>query len=94
MCFVQQRPTEPTAAEYGLVVRFGKLACSAFGKLIVYPHPVIIDRDFSVIAGHGRLIAAKEEGIAEVPCVFVDHLSEPQKKAYIMTSISLDNSSV
>ena len=47
-------------------------------------NPVIIDRDFSVIAGHGRLIAAKEEGIAEVPCVFVDHLSEPQKKAYIL----------
>ena len=32
-------------------------------------NPVIIDRDFSVIAGHGRILAAKEEGIAEVPCV-------------------------
>lgn len=47
-------------------------------------NPVIIDKDFNVIAGHGRLIAAKEEGIKEVPCVFVDYLTEAQKKAYII----------
>nr|DAK77210.1 MAG TPA: ParB protein [Caudoviricetes sp.] len=47
-------------------------------------NPVIIDRDFNVIAGHGRIIAAKEEGINEVPCVFVDYLTEAQKKAYII----------
>lgn len=47
-------------------------------------NPVIIDRDFGVIAGHGRILAAKEEGIKEVPCVFADHLTEAQKKAYII----------
>ena len=47
-------------------------------------NPVIIDRDYGIIAGHGRVIAAKEEGITEVPCVFVDHLTEAQKKAYII----------
>lgn len=47
-------------------------------------NPVIIDRDFNVIAGHGRIMAAKEEGIKEVPCVFVDYLTEAQKKAYII----------
>ena len=47
-------------------------------------NPVIIDKDFNVIAGHGRLLAAKEEGIKEVPCVFVDYLTEAQKKAYII----------
>ena len=47
-------------------------------------NPVIIDRDFNVIAGHGRITAAKEEGINEVPCVFVDYLTEAQKKAYIL----------
>ena len=47
-------------------------------------NPVIIDRDFNVIAGHGRISAAKEEGIAEVPCVFADFLTEAQKKAYIL----------
>ena len=43
-------------------------------------NPVIIDRDYGVIAGHGRILAAKEEGIKEVPCVFADHLTEAQKK--------------
>ena len=47
-------------------------------------NPVLIDRDFNVIAGHGRLAAAKAEGFTEVPCVYVDHLSEAQKKAYIL----------
>lgn len=47
-------------------------------------NPVIIDREFGIIAGHGRVMAAREEGIAEVPCVFVDHLTEAQKKAYIL----------
>ena len=47
-------------------------------------NPVIIDRDYGVIAGHGRLMAAKEEGFTEVPCVLVDHLTEAQKKAYIL----------
>lgn len=47
-------------------------------------NPVIIDSDFNVIAGHGRLMAAKEEGIEEVPCVLVDYLTEAQKKAYIL----------
>jgi len=47
-------------------------------------NPVIIDRDFGIIAGHGRILAAREEGIHEVPCVFVDHLTEAQKKAYII----------
>ncbi len=49
-----------------------------------FVNPVIIDRDYNVIAGHGRIAAAREEGIAEVPCVFVDHLTEAQKKAYIL----------
>lgn len=47
-------------------------------------NPVIIDRDYNVIAGHGRIQAAQEEGIKEVPCVFVDYLTEAQKKAYIL----------
>ena len=47
-------------------------------------NPVIIDRDYGVIAGHGRILAAQEEGIEKVPCVFADHLTEAQKKAYII----------
>ena len=55
-------------------------------------NPVLIDREYNVLAGHGRIAAAKEEGISEVPCVFVEHLSEAQKKAYILADnrMSLD----
>ena len=49
-----------------------------------FVNPVIIDRDYNIIAGHGRVLAAQEENIAEVPCVFVDYLTEAQKKAYIL----------
>ena len=49
-----------------------------------FVNPVIIDRDNNVIAGHGRLEAAKAEGFAKVPCVFVDEMTEAQKKAYIL----------
>lgn len=49
-----------------------------------FVNPVIIDKNFNVIAGHGRITAAKEEGIKEVPCVFADYLTEAQKKAYIL----------
>ena len=49
-----------------------------------FVNPVIIDREYNVIAGHGRIAAAREENITEVPCVFVDHLTEAQKKAYIL----------
>ena len=47
-------------------------------------NPVIIDSEYNIIAGHGRVMAAKEEQLAEVPCVFVDYLTETQKKAYIL----------
>lgn len=49
-----------------------------------FVNPLIIDKNFNVLCGHGRLMAAKEEGMKEVPCVFVDHMTEAQKKAYIL----------
>lgn len=49
-----------------------------------FVNPVIVDKDYGIIAGHGRVLAAKEEGIDEVPCVLVDYLTEAQKKAYII----------
>ena len=49
-----------------------------------FVNPVIIDREYNVLAGHGRIMAAKAENISEVPCVFADHLTEAQKKAYIL----------
>ena len=49
-----------------------------------FVNPVIVDKDYNIIAGHGRVLAAKAEGMTEVPCVFVEHLTEAQKKAYIL----------
>ncbi len=49
-----------------------------------FVNPVIVDKDYGIIAGHGRVMAAKEEGITEVPCVLVDYLTDAQKKAYIL----------
>lgn len=46
--------------------------------------PIICDKDYNIIAGHGRVLAAKAEGLMEVPCVFVEHLTEAQKKAYLL----------
>lgn len=49
-----------------------------------FVNPVLIDSDRNIIAGHGRVLAAKAEGMAEVPCVLVEHLSESQRRAYIL----------
>lgn len=47
-------------------------------------NPVLIDGDMNVIAGHGRLIAAKRLGMKTVPCLTVDGLTDSQRKAYII----------
>ena len=46
--------------------------------------PCLIDRNFNIIAGHGRVMAAKELGLEKVPCVFIEGLTEEQRKAYIL----------
>ena len=46
--------------------------------------PCLIDREGNVIAGHGRLLAAQELGMTEVPCVYVEGLTEAQRRAYIL----------
>ena len=47
-----------------------------------FNNPVLIDTDNSIIAGHGRVLAAQKLKLKTVPCVVLDHLSEAQKKAY------------
>ena len=46
--------------------------------------PVLIDKDFNIIAGHGRVEAAKISGYDSVPCVYVEGLSDDQRRAYIL----------
>lgn len=47
-------------------------------------NPVLIDSAGNIIAGHGRVLAAQAEGMTEVPCVLVEHLSDAQRRAYIL----------
>lgn len=51
--------------------------------------PCVIDRDFNIIAGHGRVMASQKLGLKQVPCVFVEGLTEEQRKAYILADNKL-----
>ena len=47
-------------------------------------NPILIDENYMIIAGHGRLLGAKKLGLLGVPCIFVEDLNEAQKSAYII----------
>lgn len=52
-------------------------------------NPVIISSDNGILAGHCRVLAAKKLGLKEVPCILENHLTETQKKAYILADNKL-----
>ncbi len=54
-----------------------------------WTNPVLLDGASGIIAGHGRVLAARKLGMAEVPCIELSHLSEAQKKAYIIADNKL-----
>jgi len=54
-----------------------------------FTNPVLIDEDGGIIAGHGRTLAARKLGLAEVPCLRLSYLSEAQKKAYVIADNKL-----
>ncbi len=47
-----------------------------------FTNPILVDGEAGIIAGHGRLAAARQLGLAEVPVIELTHLSEAQKRAY------------
>jgi ParB-like chromosome segregation protein Spo0J len=51
-----------------------------------FTNPVLVDADGGIIAGHGRVMAARQLGLAEVPCIRLGHLTEAQKRAYIIAA--------
>ena len=57
----------------------------AFG----FNNPVLIDKDGGIVAGHGRVEAAKQLGLETVPTIRLEHLSEAQKRAYILADNKL-----
>ena len=46
--------------------------------------PIQVDTKAGIIAGHGRLLAAQRLGLKEVPVIVLDHLSETQRRAYVI----------
>lgn len=54
-----------------------------------FTNPVLIDGDGGIIAGHGRVMAAKKLGIEEVPCIELSHLTDAQRRAYVIADNKL-----
>ena len=54
-----------------------------------FNNPILVDTKAGIIAGHGRLLAAQKLGLTEVPVIVLDHLSEAQKRAYIIADNQL-----
>ena len=54
-----------------------------------FTNPVLIDNEGGIIAGHGRTMAARKLGLAEVPCIRMSHLTEAQKRAYVIADNKL-----
>ena len=46
--------------------------------------PILVDSSAGIVAGHGRLLAARKLGLAEVPVIVLDHLTEIQRRAYLL----------
>lgn len=75
------RPYERNAKIHGREqIEKLKASIQEFGFLT----PCLIDGDFNIIAGHGRVMAASEIGMEKVPCVFIEGLDEAQRRAYIL----------
>lgn len=54
-----------------------------------FTNPILVASDAGIIAGHGRLEAAKSLGLTEVPVVVLDHLSDAQRRAYVLADNKL-----
>jgi ParB-like chromosome segregation protein Spo0J len=56
--------------------------------------PVLVDKRGQVIAGHGRVLAAQLLGLAEIPTIALEHMSEPQVRAFMIADNRLTESAV
>jgi DNA modification methylase len=54
-----------------------------------FTNPILIDGENGIIAGHGRVMAASKLGLAKVPCIRLSHLTDTQKRAYIIADNKL-----
>jgi ParB-like chromosome segregation protein Spo0J len=54
-----------------------------------FTNPILVDGDDGILAGHGRLAAAKDLGLTQVPVIVLDHLTEAQRRAYVIADNKL-----
>lgn len=54
-----------------------------------FTNPILVDSESGIIAGHGRLLAAKKLKLKDVPVIVLDHLTEAQKRAYVIADNKL-----
>jgi ParB-like chromosome segregation protein Spo0J len=54
-----------------------------------WTNPILVDENAGILAGHGRLLAARKLGLAEVPVIRFEHLSEARKRAYLIADNQL-----
>ncbi len=54
-----------------------------------FTNPVLIDAQGGIIAGHGRVLAARKLKLEQVPCIMLDHLTETQRRAYVIADNKL-----
>jgi ParB-like chromosome segregation protein Spo0J len=68
-------------------IQISQLAASI--KEFGFTNPVLISDTYDIIAGHGRVLAAKKLGWDNVPCIRLAHLSDTQRKAYVIADNSI-----
>ena len=54
-----------------------------------FTNPILIDKDGGIIAGHGRLLAARKLGLKQVPCIRMEHLTPIQARALVIADNKL-----
>jgi hypothetical protein len=78
----KQHPPEQVAQIAASIKEFG------------FNNPVLIDGENGIIAGHGRVLAARKLGLDSVPCLALNHLTPAQKRAYIIADNRLGDSAL
>src|ERR1051326_7986469 len=81
LTFFRQHPRRHSDAQSAQIA--GSIAHFGFNS------PILIDSKSNIIAGHGRYLASHKLGLDTVPVVVLDHLSETQKRAYILADNKL-----
>jgi ParB/Sulfiredoxin domain len=91
-CTISQLKLDPRNPRAHSKRQVRQIACSieAFGFNV----PILIPANFKVIAGHGRILAAQQLGLAEVPTILLDHLTEAQARAFMIADNRLTEVSV